>query len=180
MRYADDMTFSSKKSLDITDIIHTVENILKEHYNSKIKINYSKTKKITPGRCFITGVKLNKEHHLTVGWEKKKLLKSRIYNLLTRADLDNPDEETLKEIQRVLGYLAFVNSVEKGYAQYLLRKYSINKLKATLINNSITHIEPFEPLEPIEWNITYNQIANMLEDYVETQFNPFDINEEND
>ena len=140
-RYADDMTFSSKLSLDITDIIHTVENILKDHYNGKIKINYSKTKKITPGRCFITGVKLNKEHKLTVGWEKKKLTKSRIYNLLNKTDLDNPDEDTLKEIQSVLGYLAFINSVEKGYARYLLQKYNISKLKSTLINNSIQTID---------------------------------------
>lgn len=137
-RYADDMTFSSKKSQDITYIIHTVESILAQHYHGTIKINYSKTKKIVPGRCFITGVKLNKEHNLTVGWEKKKEIKSRIYNLLHKADLEEPTADTLKEIERVLGYLAFMNNIEHGYVDYIKRKYDVKKLHIILTTHGIS------------------------------------------
>lgn len=123
-RYADDMTFSSKKSQDITHIIKMVEDVLKEHYHSQIKINYAKTKKIVPGRCFITGVKLNQEHNLTVGWEKKKVIKSRIYNL---AKLVNSNKEVTDEMRKeaysILGYLSFMNNIETNYVSYLHRKY---------------------------------------------------------
>lgn len=150
-RYADDMTFSSKKSQDISNIIHLVEKILKEEYNNEIKINYLKTKKITPGRCFITGVKLNKEHKLTVGWEKKKLIKSRIYNLLNKTDLTNPTKETLKEIQSVLGYLAFMNNIEHDYVLYLHTIYDIEKLKnINTYPNTISEIPEIEEIEEIE------------------------------
>lgn len=122
-RYADDMTFSSKKSQDITHIIHLVEEILKDYYDDKIKINYNKTKKITPGRCFITGVKLNQKHNLTVGWEKKKLIKSKIYNL-GKLIIQKPETDYTHECQSVLGYLAFMYNIEPDYTSYLFRKYT--------------------------------------------------------
>lgn len=119
-RYADDMTFSSKKSQDITAIIHAVENILKTYYNNEIKINYEKTKKITPGRCFITGVKLNQAHNLTVGWEKKKLIKSRIYNAATK---ELSSDKLLAEAQSIFGYLAFMQNIEPHYTNYIRKRY---------------------------------------------------------
>lgn len=125
-RYADDMTFSSKKSQDISEIIHLVENLLNELYNGNIKLNYKKTKKLTPGRCFITGVKLNKDNQLTVGWEKKKLIKSRIYNLNYTISKDLTEEEqllALDEAYSILGYIAFMYNVEPGYVNYLYIKY---------------------------------------------------------
>lgn len=122
-RYADDLTFSSKKSEDITNVIHMVEYVLKEYYNDTIKINYSKTKKITPGRCFITGVKLNQKHQLTVGWEKKKLIKSRIHNLAKKIVPNGNNRSLVEEAQSVLGYLAFMNRIEPGYVAYIYSKY---------------------------------------------------------
>lgn len=133
-RYADDMTFSSKKSQDIKVIIHLVEETLQELFGNHIKLNYKKTKKITPGRCFITGVKLNKLHDLTVGWEKKKLTKSRIYNLHKKITNPYTEEEyyiLLEEAQSVMGYLAFMYNIEPGYTNYLHKKY---KTEITMIN----------------------------------------------
>ena len=130
-RYADDMSFSSKKSQDISHIIHLVEQVLKDYYHNTIKINYEKTKKITPGRCFITGVKLNQMHELTIGWEKKKEIKSRIY----RYDENSP--EALEEAQQILGYLSFMDRVEPGYTQYIIQKYNtqITKMKNQISYN---------------------------------------------
>lgn len=119
-RYADDMTFSCKKSMDITHIIHTVESLLNECFGDSIKINYDKTKKIVPGKCFITGCKLNNEHNLTVGWEKKRVWKSRLYNLI---NCKIPEDKMVDEANYLMGYLSFMHRIEPGYAEYLDRKY---------------------------------------------------------
>lgn len=128
-RYADDLSFSSKKSLDIKEIIHLVENILNQYYTNTIKINYDKTKKITPGQCYITGVKLNQSHELTIGWKKKNEIKSRIHNLSAKIDdfMRNTNEfnedELIAECQSVNGYLSFMHRVEPNYTDALYIKY---------------------------------------------------------
>lgn len=129
-RYADDMTFSSKKSQDITEIIKLVETTLNECYNRDIKMNYEKTKKITPGRCFITGVKLNQKHELTTGWEKKKQIKSRMYNLAKSLTDENIyTQEKLDEFMSINGYLAFMHNIEPEYTNYLINKYNWREIE---------------------------------------------------
>ena len=141
-RYADDTTFSSKKSMDITKIIKTVEEILTIHYKNELKINYEKTKKITPGRCFITGVKLNQKHKLTVGWEKKKELKLKLYNLEKQARLATHDIDVANQIQQALGYIAFMNNVEPNYTHYLVHKSKYSSI-ITYLTNYLKQNEAF-------------------------------------
>lgn len=141
-RYADDLSFSSKKSLDIKEIIHMVEGVLNQYYPNTIRINYEKTKKITPGQCYITGVKLNQSHELTVGWQKKNEIKSRIHNLSAKIDefmrsTDEFGEEDLKaECLSVNGYLSFMHRVEPSYTNALETKY-YSELQN--INNFLNH-----------------------------------------
>ena len=124
-RYADDMSFSSKRSLDISNIIHIVENILHNYYNDELKINYNKTKKIVPGQCFITGVKLNQEHNLTIGWKKKQEIKGRIHTLAKLIEAgDLCIDDLIEKALAVKGYLAFINRVEPDYYQNLQTKYT--------------------------------------------------------
>lgn len=142
-RYADDLSFSSKKSLNITEIIHMVEEVLTESYPNTIKINYEKTKKITPGQCYITGVKLNQSHELTVGWKKKNEIKSRIHNIIPKIDnvligedAEFEECEIKQECYSILGYLAFMHRVEPNYTQTLKTKYSreLSVISGFLIN----------------------------------------------
>jgi len=124
-RYADDMSFSSKRSLDISNIIHIVENILHNYYNDEVKINYNKTKKIVPGQCFITGIKLNQEHNLTIGWKKKQEIKGRIHTLAKLIEAgDICIDDLIEKALAVKGYLAFINRVEPAYYQNLQTKYT--------------------------------------------------------
>lgn len=123
-RYADDMSFSSKRSLDITNIIHLVENVLHTYYNNEVKINYNKTKKIVPGQCFITGIKLNQEHKLTIGWKKKQELKGKIHTLASQINtLELSIDDLIEKSLNVKGYLAFLHRVEPDYYETLNNKY---------------------------------------------------------
>lgn len=124
-RYADDMSFSSKRSLDITNIVHIVESILINNYRGEVKINYNKTKKIVPGQCFITGIKLNQEHNLTIGWQKKAEIKGRIHTLAKQIEtLELPIDDLVEKALGVNGYLAFINRVEPDYYKRLHEKYA--------------------------------------------------------
>ena len=157
-RYADDLSFSSKKSQDIKEIIHKVESVLNEYYPNTIKINYDKTKKITPGQCYITGVKLNQSHQLTVGWKKKLEIKSRIHNLCKKFTVTNgtitefsPEfdrDELIAEGRSIIGYLSFMHRVEPEYTTQLKLKYSVELdcINVLLTGNSNTNIEdiPFD------------------------------------
>lgn len=123
-RYADDTTFSSKKSNDIKEIIRLVENVIHTYYNDELKINYEKTKKLKRGRCFITGVKINKENNITIGWEKKKLIKTRIHNLANIIrqgvfDIDYSETDAKAEAYSVMGYLSFMSRAEKEWVDAL-------------------------------------------------------------
>lgn len=157
-RYADDLSFSSKKSQDIKEIIHKVESVLNEYYPNTIRINYDKTKKITPGQCYITGVKLNQSHQLTIGWKKKLEIKSRIHNLCKKFTVANgaitelsPEfdrDELIAEGRSIIGYLSFMHRVEPEYTTQLKLKYSVELdcINILLTGNNNTNIEdiPFD------------------------------------
>lgn len=152
-RYADDLSFSSKKSQDIKEIIHKVEDILNEYYPNTIRINYDKTKKITPGQCYITGVKLNQSHQLTVGWKKKLEVKSRIHNLSLKFTINNNNQivvlndfdldELIAEGRSILGYLSFMHRVEPDYTESLKNKYTneLNKIQTLLEGHTSTELD---------------------------------------
>lgn len=119
-RYADDMTFSSKNYHNHHLLIDFITKTLYDIYGDAIKINTSKTKFLkNTGRLFITGVKLNKDNNLTIGHEKKKVLKHELFNLFI-AEQNN--ELTKEQVQTTLGQISFMNRIEPGYTQYLIKK----------------------------------------------------------
>lgn len=120
-RYADDLTFSAKTPGEIKKLTQGIKNILKNNYYNLIKLNEEKTKilKIT-NKCYITGVKLNKDHELTYGHEKKTELKHEICNMLIKFQ---NNELTKEEAQSILGKWAYMKRIEPKYAEYLAQKY---------------------------------------------------------
>lgn len=120
-RYADDLTFSAKTPGKFKELQESIQNILDYQYQSKIKLNKEKTKilKIT-NKCFITGVKLNKDHQLTYGHEKKTELKHEICNMLIKFQ---NNELTKEEAQSILGKWAYMKRIEPKYAEYIAQKY---------------------------------------------------------
>lgn len=120
-RYADDLTFSAKTPGKFKELQESIQNILDYQYQSKIKLNKKKTQilKIT-NKCFITGVKLNKDHQLTYGHEKKTELKHEICNMLIKFQ---NNELSTEEAQSILGKWAYMKRIEPQYADYIATKY---------------------------------------------------------
>lgn len=119
-RYADDMAFSSKAFGNCKKFVNDIDNLLKTCYHNSIQINKEKTKFIkNTNRCYITGVKLNKDYNATYGHENKKVLKLQLFNLFI-AQMNNTLQ--IEEAREVLGRFAYMKRIEPDYANYLERK----------------------------------------------------------
>ena len=119
-RYADDIFISTKDKINPKKLIELVQNILDKHSNNTLKLNTEKTKILRIGRCYVTGVKINKDNKLSYGHEKKKELKHKIYNLFIK---QQNNTLTLEECQEVLGLYSYARKIEPDYFNYLEKKY---------------------------------------------------------
>jgi len=116
-RYADDMCFSASAFPHIQSTLETIEKILNDCFQGRIKFKKSKTKILkNTNRCYITGIKLNKDYQATYGHENKKKLKLDLYNLF-QAKINNT--LTTEETMETLGRFAYMSRIEPDYARYL-------------------------------------------------------------
>ena len=119
-RYADDMCFSASAFPHIQSTLETIEKILDDCFQGRIKFKKSKTKILkNTNRCYITGIKLNKDYQATYGHENKKKLKLDLYNLF-QAKINNT--LTTEETMETLGRFAYMSRIEPDYARYLQLK----------------------------------------------------------
>lgn len=119
-RYADDMCFSAKKFSHIGTFINSLKELLNQIYGQAIKINEEKTKLLTKNnKCYITGVKINKDNNATYGHENKKKLKLQLFNIFQGLKFETVTKE---EVQEVLGRFSYMSRIEPDYAKYLERK----------------------------------------------------------
>lgn len=123
-RYADDLFFSGE-DIKVNALIIKINEII-QLLDLGIRLNTEKTKILRPGKCYVTGVKINKEHHLTFGHEKKKELKYAIYNLFIK-ELNGT--LVTEEVQQVLGMFSYASRIEPDYFDYL-QKYYLNKFNS--------------------------------------------------
>lgn len=123
-RYADDMTFSSDKLTNIDKFVRLLQNLLDDVFGpDRMLINNEKTKVVkTTRKAYITGIKINKDHKLSYGYEKKIQLKKDLHNILCR--LHNNEEVSTEERQQIIGTIAFMNQIEPGYTDYFTRRYA--------------------------------------------------------
>jgi len=137
-RYADDLTFSSKPLIYINDIIDAINWAKEQAYGSLgefIKINNEKTRKTTyKGKNRVTGIKINAENNLSIGYKEKQRLKMDMVSLIINKKRGHKND--YEQVQQILGMFSYLQSVEEGYAKYLLRKWS-SKFE---INNVIKYL----------------------------------------
>jgi RNA-directed DNA polymerase len=116
-RYADDMTFSAKRTGHLTGVIKTIARILRGADCPKLVLNPDKTTLITKkfGRR-VTGLTLSNDGKVTIGRESKRKIRAAVHRAL-HGQLNQ------KEMQVLTGMLAYVKAVEPSYLEVLRRSY---------------------------------------------------------
>ncbi|WP_414447596.1 retron St85 family RNA-directed DNA polymerase [Burkholderia sp. 22PA0099] len=112
-RYADDIALSSTHAGLLSDYVDFVTATLARLTYPQVKINRSKTVHASrAGRRVVTGIVLTPDGGLSVGRDRKRLVRSmfhrRILGLLTTEESDALD-----------GLLAFIDDVEPGFSDRL-------------------------------------------------------------
>lgn len=120
-RYADDLTFSASFPGKLKELESKIKMILATKYHNHITIKEEKTKILhITDKCYITGIKLNKDHELTYGHEKKAQLKHDICNMLIKFQ---NNELTKEEAQSILGTVSYMKRIEPEYTKYICDKF---------------------------------------------------------
>ena len=116
-RYADDITLSSSNRGVLDEMLELIKITLNQLEYPNIKINTKKTVFTSrKGRRKVTGIVLTSDKKLSVGRERKKIIRAMYHR--QRCGLLNK-----KEQERLAGLLAFVNSVEPGFSERLIKSY---------------------------------------------------------
>jgi hypothetical protein len=127
-RYADDLLISSPYQFDKDEIINNINGILK-YYGMTISAHKTRYGS-SSGRNWNLGLMLNKDNNITIGHEKKQILKSRIYNFMKAlSEVPNWKELPLlpdflrEEAPKLFGFISHFLNVEPEYALFVLTKY---------------------------------------------------------
>ncbi|QOP43747.1 RNA-directed DNA polymerase [Sulfurimonas sediminis] len=116
-RYADDMYFSTNQTNQLEKILPLLKEYLKSFY---IKLVVNEDKNIFTSkkrRQIVTGLILTTDGNISVGKNKKREIKSLIYQYIKQT-ISSADLNYLK------GYLPYLYSIEPSYIDILKRKYT--------------------------------------------------------
>lgn len=123
-RYADDLTFSAKRTGYLQPIEKMVRTTLRDLGAPKLRLNDAKkvfaTRKY---RRMVTGIILTNENRLSIGQERKKLIRSMIDHYL-RNKLNEG------ELNKLRGLLAFARDVEPDFVLRMILKYGEGPMSA--------------------------------------------------
>jgi RNA-directed DNA polymerase len=117
-RYADDMLISSNKEMNVQEVIQIIDNIL-HLYTDKLQINPDKTRYGSKaGSNWNLGIMYNKDNNLTVGYKRKKKIKTMLFQFYSCYNEGTRDKEYA---QAILGELAYIHNIEPEYTHDLIR-----------------------------------------------------------
>ncbi|MGQ3892180.1 retron St85 family RNA-directed DNA polymerase [Legionella sp. CNM-4043-24] len=119
-RYADDMTFSSNQNYKLEIIREKINDFLSEIPYLNMELNIKKERKCTfKQRVRITGLILTPTKSISIGRDKKKLIRAMINHFsLGKMEKD--------EIEKLKGWIAYCKDVEPKFYNTLFSKYSQN------------------------------------------------------
>lgn len=138
-RYADDITFSSKLKIDqnlMLEFIEEAKRLAFGEHHSLINVNPGKTRTTTyRGKNRVTGVKINANNELSIGYKEKQQLKIDMVSLITNKLRGNELDPEMT--YKVIGMFSYLHGIEPSYAKYLLRQWS-NKFEIANIFKFLT------------------------------------------
>ncbi|MBD8006152.1 reverse transcriptase domain-containing protein [Bacillus norwichensis] len=109
-RYADDLTFSC----DNKEILKNLFNVIKEILEDEgFELNKSKIRFLSPiSHKNITGITIDSRRQLKVNKTLKKKVRAMIHKSIVSGDY--------KESSKILGYVSYIDSIEKGFKEKVL------------------------------------------------------------
>jgi hypothetical protein len=129
-RYADDLTFSARRTGFLTGVKAALNQVIKELASPSLTINESKTVLATPKyKRMVTGLILTNDGKVSVGHRRKRQIRAALHHhLLGRLDVAAQ--------ARLAGLLSFVSDVEPEFIARLRSKYGqafIAELRSTRV-----------------------------------------------
>lgn len=128
-RYADDLTFSAKRTGFLTGVERTLRRVVRESRSPSLTINETKT--VTATRKYkriVTGLILTNDGNVSIGHERKKRIRAALHHAQQGSITDS-------ELTRLGGLLAFVHDVEPEFFRRLVVKYGAPLLAAIQATN---------------------------------------------
>lgn len=130
-RYADDLSFSSNNRTKLNSIEKIVKHIVNEE---GFEINEKKTRYLSNDvKKTITGITINNEE-VHVDKALKKKIRAMIFNSIVNKDYSRND--------KIKGSIAYVDSIEKGYKQKIV-KYIIQITEKKQFKNNIDIVNEY-------------------------------------
>ena len=116
-RYADDLTFSAPRTGHLTGVDKIVRKTIQDTQFPRLKLNESKTTVATKKfRRVVTGLILADNGEVSIGRDKKRLVRAQIHHALTVG-------LGWEKADKLLGYVAHLRSVEPSFYYRLLAHY---------------------------------------------------------
>ena len=117
-RYADDLTFSAERTGYLTRVEEDVRRTLRGLRYPRLFINERKTVLATTKyRREVTGLILTNDHRVSLGRDKKRLLRAQIHRY-SKGELDN------KATAKLAGHMAFAFDVEPTFYTRMERVFT--------------------------------------------------------
>ena len=117
-RYADDITFSSKKKIEIKTIEFALNKILSEIKYPSLTLNKKKERFCSfKGKVNVTGLNITPDHKISIGREKKKQISAMIHHYKNK-------KTTKKKLDELRGWLSYCKAVEPEFVKSMEKKYS--------------------------------------------------------
>lgn len=119
-RYADDLTFSARRTGYLTVVDRALRKLIKEMDSPSLKINEEKTLLATTKyRRVVTGLVLADDGRVTIGRDRKRIIRARVHHALKGIN-------TAEDNARLAGLLSFVQDIEPGYITRLNETYGVD------------------------------------------------------
>jgi len=120
-RYADDMFFSTNEEGFLFALPKSIKSVLKNIKTpNKLRLNNKKTVHSSRKRKMsITGLVITNDKKISIGRDKKREIKSSVYNW---------DNLPAKDKKYLSGYLSYVKSVEPEFINKLCGKYGSTRI----------------------------------------------------
>lgn len=125
-RYADDIIVSAKHRDALAGIELKLNELLIQHFSGKLRLNRTKRKLTTVGRrTRILGMVILPNGQVTIDMELKKRIEVLLHFYIRNRQkfLDICDGDIDMGIQKLSGYINYINSADRPYLEKLKRKF---------------------------------------------------------